>query len=84
MKSNLFLFINRYRTRSLTIPPLVIKKIMYELVKGVASMHDHGIMQRSLNPKAIWIEMEDGEFVSLKIARFCLGRATDLSGKAYT
>ena len=46
-------------------------------------MHDHGVMHKTLNPKAIWIETKDGEFVSFKIARFCLGRATDLYGKAY-
>lgn len=43
---------------------------MYELVKGITSMHNHGIMHRSLNPKAIWIEIEDGEFVTEKSQGF--------------
>ena len=34
MKSNLNLFINKYRTDSLTIPSLVIKKIMYYVPAG--------------------------------------------------
>ena len=43
MKSNLNLFINKYQTESLTIPPLVIKKIMYQLVKGDVEQVDHQV-----------------------------------------
>ena len=43
MKSNINLFINKYQMESLTILPLVIKKIMYQLVKGDVEQVDHQV-----------------------------------------
>jgi cyclin-dependent kinase len=54
---------------------------MYQLLRGMAFMHQHGIMHRDLKPQNLLV---DPEKEVLKIADLGLGRVFSMPMKAYT
>ncbi|KAJ4785137.1 Cyclin-dependent kinase 2 [Rhynchospora pubera] len=63
------------------IPPNVIKSFLYQLCKGVAHCHSHGVLHRDLKPQNLLVDKEKS---ILKIADLGLGRAFTLPLKSYT
>ncbi|XP_078175546.1 cyclin-dependent kinase B1-1-like [Carex rostrata] len=63
------------------IPPTVIKSFLYQLLKGVAHCHSHGVLHRDLKPQNLLVDKEKG---ILKIADLGLGRAFTIPLKSYT
>lgn len=63
------------------LPSKLIKSFMYQLCKGVAHCHSHGVMHRDLKPQNLLVDKERG---LLKIADFGLGRAYTVPLKSYT
>lgn len=54
---------------------------MYQLVKGLAHCHKHGVLHRDLKPQNLLVEDTD---LVLKIADLGLGRAISIPVKSYT
>ncbi|KAF3340400.1 hypothetical protein FCM35_KLT16171 [Carex littledalei] len=54
---------------------------MYQLCKGVAHCHKHGVLHRDLKPQNLLVDKEKG---ILKIADLGLGRSFTLPMKSYT
>ncbi len=54
---------------------------MYQLVKGIAHCHKHGVMHRDLKPQNLLV---DDMRECLKIADLGLGRAFSIPIKSYT
>ena len=54
---------------------------MYQLVKGIAHCHKHGVMHRDLKPQNLLV---DDARECLKIADLGLGRAFSIPIKSYT
>jgi serine/threonine protein kinase len=54
---------------------------MYQLCKGVAHLHSHGVLHRDLKPENLLVDREKG---LLKIADLGLGRAFTVPLKSYT
>eukprot|EP00891_Asterochloris_glomerata_P008682 jgi/Astpho2/8682/e_gw1.00128.89.1_t len=63
------------------LPPMLVKSFMYQLIKGTAHMHKHGVMHRDLKPQNLLV---DDETECLKIADLGLGRAISIPIKSYT
>lgn len=93
-KSNLYLvfeyldtdlkkFIDLYRKGPNPKPlePFLIQKLMFQLCKGVAHCHSHGVLHRDLKPQNLLL-VKDKEL--LKIADLGLGRAFTVPLKSYT
>lgn len=55
--------------------------MMYQLVKGLAHCHKHGVMHRDLKPQNLLV---DDQTMTLKIADLGLGRAFSVPVKSYT
>ena len=56
---------------------------MYQLLKGVAHMHKHGVMHRDLKPQNLLVD-DSGLHPLLKVADLGLGRHFTIPIKAYT
>lgn len=63
------------------LPAKLIQSFMYQLCKGVAHCHSHGVMHRDLKPQNLLVDKERG---LLKIADLGLGRAFTVPLKSYT
>ncbi len=62
----------------LWLPP---QSFMYQLIKGTAHCHKHGVMHRDLKPQNLLV---DEEAMCLKIADLGLGRSFSIPIKSYT
>ncbi|CAL9091063.1 unnamed protein product [Musa acuminata var. zebrina] len=76
-------FIDSHRrgTNPRSIPNPVIQSFLYQLCKGVAHCHSHGVLHRDLKPQNLLVDKEKG---ILKIADLGLGRAFTIPLKSYT
>eukprot|EP00250_Pteridium_aquilinum_P026147 c3241_g1_i1 orf=403-1314(-) len=63
------------------IPPADVKRLMYQLCKGVAYCHSHGVMHRDLKPQNLLLDKKKG---LLKIGDLGLSRAFSVPLKSYT
>ncbi|KAG0473580.1 hypothetical protein HPP92_015437 [Vanilla planifolia] len=63
------------------LPPSVIQSFLYQLLKGVAHCHSHGVLHRDLKPQNLLVDQEKG---ILKVADLGLGRAFTIPLKSYT
>lgn len=64
-------------------PTLVLQSFMYQLLKGVAHMHKHGVMHRDLKPQNLLVD-DSTQHPLLKVADLGLGRHFSIPIKAYT
>ena len=62
---------------------LVLQSFMYQLLKGVAHMHKHGVMHRDLKPQNLLVD-DSTAHPLLKVADLGLGRHFTIPIKAYT
>ncbi|KAK2656006.1 hypothetical protein Ddye_009058 [Dipteronia dyeriana] len=63
------------------LPPTLIQSFLYQLCKGVAHCHSHGVLHRDLKPQNLLLDKDKG---LLKIADLGLGRAFTVPLKSYT
>jgi len=63
------------------LPRSTVKNFMYQLLKGVAHCHRHGVMHRDLKPQNLLVDKAKN---ILKIADLGLGRAFSVPIKSYT
>lgn len=56
---------------------------MYQLLKGLAHMHKHGVMHRDLKPQNLLVD-DNTEHPLLKVADLGLGRHFSIPIKSYT
>ncbi|KAG0475259.1 hypothetical protein HPP92_014945 [Vanilla planifolia] len=57
------------------------RSFLYQLLKGVAHCHSHGVLHRDLKPQNLLVDQEKG---ILKVADLGLGRAFTIPLKSYT
>lgn len=65
------------------LPTDLVKSFMYQLIKGVAHMHKHGVMHRDLKPQNLLVD-DSLPHPLLKVADLGLGRHFAIPIKAYT
>nr|GMC82250.1 cyclin-dependent kinase B2-2 [Ipomoea batatas] len=70
-----------FRQTGESIPPNTIKSLLYQLCKGVAFCHGHGVLHRDLKPHNL---LMDRKTSMLKIADLGLARSFTLPIKKYT
>ncbi|KAL9337145.1 hypothetical protein Peur_071633 [Populus x canadensis] len=63
------------------LSPSLIQSFLFQLCKGVAYCHSHGVLHRDLKPQNLLLDQERG---ILKIADLGLGRAFTVPLKSYT
>ncbi|KAK3018227.1 hypothetical protein RJ639_002761 [Escallonia herrerae] len=63
------------------LPPSLVQSFLFQLCKGVAHCHSHGVLHRDLKPQNLLVDKEKG---ILKIADLGLGRAFTVPLKSYT
>ena len=63
------------------LPKSTVQSFMYQLCKGMAWMHQHGVMHRDLKPQNLLVDKARN---ILKIADLGLGRAFSVPVKSYT
>mmetsp|Transcript_21003 Transcript_21003/g.50120 ORF Transcript_21003/g.50120 Transcript_21003/m.50120 type:complete len:193 (-) Transcript_21003:808-1386(-) len=66
------------------LPKRLIKSFLYQLIKGVAHCHKHGVMHRDLKPQNLLVDDSNPEQPLLKIADLGLARAFSIPVKSYT
>ncbi|KAK3028994.1 hypothetical protein RJ639_038197 [Escallonia herrerae] len=81
MDTDLKKFIRPFRQTGDLIPTATVKSLMYQLCKGVAFIHGHGVLHRDLKPHNL---LMDRKTTMLKIADLGLARAFTLPIKKYT
>nr|XP_043613150.1 cyclin-dependent kinase B2-1-like [Erigeron canadensis] len=81
METDVKKFIRSYRQNGDNIPPQIVKSLMYQLCKGVAFVHAHGVLHRDLKPHNL---LMDPKTLRLKIADLGLARAFTVPMKKYT
>ncbi|XP_022773819.1 cyclin-dependent kinase B1-2 isoform X2 [Durio zibethinus] len=63
------------------LPSSLIQSFLFQLCKGVAHCHSHGVLHRDLKPQNLLLDKDKG---ILKIADLGLGRAFTVPLKSYT
>ncbi|XP_078443362.1 cyclin-dependent kinase B2-1-like [Wolffia australiana] len=81
MDTDLRKYIKLLRQQRAKIPPHILKSLMYQLCKGVAFCHGHGVLHRDLKPHNLLMDMKT---MQLKIADLGLSRAFTIPIKKYT
>lgn len=66
------------------LDPVLIKSMMYQLLKGTAHMHKHGTMHRDLKPQNLLVDDHTYTHPLIKVADLGLGRHFSVPIKAYT
>lgn len=62
------------------LEPGILKKLLYQLLKGIAFCHHHRVLHRDLKPQNLLINRE----AELKLADFGLARAFGIPVRSYT
>lgn len=63
------------------VPPKVVQSFLFQLCKGIAHCHSHGVLHRDLKPQNLLVDKDRG---ILKVADLGLGRAFTVPMKSYT